>query len=301
MSKLITFFTPTYNRADILHRCYESLQKQSCFDFDWIIIDDGSTDNTSEVVREWVKNETRFKISYIKKKNEGMYSGYNKALEVADTPLIVCLESDDMFAPDTMDIVKRNWEKIKDTDLIGFMTPCIYEDGSWVGDPFPEDVKQMHHYERFLKYHLEGDKTYVHKTEILKREAPMPVFEGEKCLNPIYLMYECDKYGYMAVSNEAFCITEYRPGGMTDTVYWQYYNSPNSFAEWRKQHMQFPNAPKRYIFKENIHYVSSCFLAHKLGRSVKESPKKGYTVLAFVPGLMMACLVLYKNKGKSKR
>ena len=113
-------------------------------------------------------------------------------------------------------------------------------------------------------------------------------------------MYECDKYGYMAVTNEAFCITEYRPGGMTDTVYWQYYNSPNSFAEWRKQHMQFPNAPKKYIFKENRHYVSSYCLAHKLRKAVKESPKKWYTILALIPGLMMTCLVLYKNRGKSK-
>lgn len=301
MEKLITFFTPTYNRADILHRCYESLQNQSSYDFDWLIIDDGSTDNTREVVQEWIDSETRFKISYIYKENEGMYSGYNKALEVVNTPLIVCFESDDRFTPDTMDIVKRNWTIIKDDDsLIGFMTPCILEDGSHVGDFFPENVKRMHHYDRYLKYHLSGDKTFVHKTQVLKREAPMPTFKGEKCLNPIYIMYECDKYGYMLVSNEAFCVAEYRPGGMTDTVVWQYYNSPNSFALWRKQHMLFPVASKKYIFKQNIHYVSSCCLAGKLSKAVKESPKKGYTVLAFVPGIMLSVWIRYKNRDSNK-
>lgn len=301
MGALITFFTPTYNRADILHRCYESLQNQSSYDFKWIVIDDGSTDNTAELVKTWIKKENRFPIEYIYKENQGMYSVFNKAMEIIDTPLCVCFESDDRFAPETMDIVLRNWEIIKDDDhLIGFTTPCIFEDGSIIGKWFPEDLKEMKYYDRFIKYNIPGDKTNVYKTEILKKGAPLPVFEGEKCLNPTYMMYKADRYGYLLVSNEAFCITEYREGGMTDTILWQYYNSPNSFAYMRKEAMQLPGASPKLIYKLNIHYVAECCLAHKLSKAVKESPKKVYTVLAFCPGIVLSFWIRYKNKGKSK-
>ncbi len=111
-------------------------------------------------------------------------------------------------------------------------------------------------------------------------------------------MYEADEYGELLVSNEVLCIVDYQPEGMTNTILWQYYDSPNSFAHMRKIAMQFPGAPFKYIFRINIHYVSSCCLAKKLSRAVKESPRKVYTILAFVPGLLLAYYVKYKNRKK---
>ena len=76
----LTVFTPTYNRAYCLHKCYESLKRQTCPDFEWLIVDDGSTDNTRELVASWQK-EASFAIRYIYKKNEGMHTGYNVAYQ----------------------------------------------------------------------------------------------------------------------------------------------------------------------------------------------------------------------------
>ena len=86
---LITVFTPTYNRAYCLNKCYESMQKQSCKAFDWLIVDDGSTDNTKELVEKWIKQKTEFNIRYIYKENGGMHTAYNTAYANIDTALSV--------------------------------------------------------------------------------------------------------------------------------------------------------------------------------------------------------------------
>ena len=95
----LTVFTPTYNRAYILQRCYESLVRQTSKDFIWLIIDDGSTDNTKSLVDQWIKEKNEFEIKYVYKENGGMHTGHNKAYELIDTELKVCIDSDD-FMPD---------------------------------------------------------------------------------------------------------------------------------------------------------------------------------------------------------
>ena len=102
MEKLVTFFTPTYNRAHILSRCYESLCHQSSFDFKWLIVDDGSVDNTRELVNKWIECEERFEIKYIYKENGGLHTAFNVAVEEVDTELFVCFESDDLFTSETI-------------------------------------------------------------------------------------------------------------------------------------------------------------------------------------------------------
>ena len=96
---LLTVFTPTYNRAHTLPRTYDSLKKQDCFCFEWLIIDDGSTDGTDKLVEEWMKENNPFKIRYIYKKNGGMHTAYNTAYDNIDTELNVCIDSDDCLAP----------------------------------------------------------------------------------------------------------------------------------------------------------------------------------------------------------
>ena len=90
----LTVFTPAYNRAHTLPRTYESLQKQSCKDFVWLIVDDGSKDQTAKLVKEWQQQEKTFEIRYIYKENGGMHTAHNVAYENIDTELNVCIDSD---------------------------------------------------------------------------------------------------------------------------------------------------------------------------------------------------------------
>ena len=296
MSKLVTFFTPTYNRAHIIHRCYESLCGQTSYDFKWLVIDDGSTDGTEEIVREWINKEKRFEIEYRYKENGGLHTAFNEAVALVDTEIFVCFESDDVFTPDAMEIITKTWDTIRDSNCVGFITLCKDTTGKLIGGTFPSDMKTVLYREH--RRIAEGDKQYVFRTEALKQVFPMPVFKGEKFFDPKYRFFSLDEIGPLAVTNEVFDIVDYQPGGLTNTMMRQYYNSPNSFAEYRKLYMQLPNRSFVYILKNNIHYVASCSLAGKLNKAIKESPRKGYTVIAFLPGLLWACVIRYVNRAK---
>ena len=299
MEKLVTFFTPTYNRAHILHRCYESLCSQKSYNFKWLIVDDGSSDNTKEIVGGWIAKETRFEIRYIYKENGGLHTAFNIAVEKANTEVFICFESDDIFTPEAMTIIEKIWSEIRNSDCTGFISLCRDMDGNLIGKPFPENVETVLYREH--RRIAPGDKQYVFRTAALKQVFPMPSFPGEKYFDPKYKFFSLDDIGPLAVTNEVFDLVDYQEGGLTNTMMRQYYNSPNSFAEYRKLYMQLPNRSAAYVFKQNVHYVSSCCLAGKLSKAVKESPRKGYTIAAFVPGLLWAGVIRFANREGRKR
>ena len=294
MDKLVTFFTPTYNRAHILSRCYESMCAQKSYNFKWLIVDDGSADNTRKLVDNWIQNEDRFEIRYIYKENGGFHTAFNVAVEEAQTELFVCFESDDIFTDEAMTIIERTWERVRETSCVGFITLCKDMNGKLIGSLFPDNIKTILYREHRII--APGDKQYVYRTKELKEVFPMQVFPGEKYFDPVCKFLALDEIGPLAVTNEVFDIVDYQPEGLTHTMMWQYYNSPNSFAELRKVCMQLPERSSINIFFDNVHYVSSCWLAGKIRRAIKESPKKGYTIVAFLPGLLWAAIIKYANR-----
>lgn len=294
--KLITVFTPSYNRRNCIHKCYESLKAQTSNNFQWLIIDDGSTDDTKSLIEEWQKSEGKFNIIYDYKGNGGLHTAYNRGIELADTELFVCIDSDDWMPEDAIERIERIWHKISDKGYVGIMGIDRYENGDCIGGLFPENISEMYLYEKLTKYKIPGDKKMIHRTELLKRVAPMPTFEGEKNFNPSYMMYQLDQFGKLYVTNECFCIVEYQPDGMSSNIYRQYSNSPNSFVETRKLYLSFPDSSWSFKFRHSIHLVSSCFLAKRGGEAIKESPCKGITLLALPFG--MALTMYIKKKAK---
>ena len=101
MKPLLTVFTPAFNRADCLRDCYESLRKQTCRDFIWLVVDDGSSDGTGDLVKEWMQ-AGELEIRYHYQKNGGMHTAHNAAYELVDTELNVCLDSDDRMPEDAV-------------------------------------------------------------------------------------------------------------------------------------------------------------------------------------------------------
>lgn len=293
---LITVFTPTYNRKKCIAKCYQSLCKQTSFNFEWLIIDDGSTDDTQILVKGWQKEQRKFAIRYYWKENGGLHSAYNKGIELARTELFVCIDSDDWMPTDAIRKIEIIWSQIKRKQYAGIMGIDQYENGQCVGDPFPVQVREMYLYEKMTRYKLYGDKKMIHRTDLLKRVAPMPIFEGEKNFNPSYMMYQLDQFGKLYVTNECFCIVEYQPDGMSSNIYKQYRNSPKSFAETRKLYLNFPNTSLFFKFRQSIHYVSSCILSRNLIKGVGESPYPSYTIAAILPGICLTGLVLFKTR-----
>lgn len=296
MERLLTIFTPTYNRKNCIEHCYRSLQRQSSFNFEWLIIDDGSTDNTEMLIREWQREERRFPIRYVYKQNGGLHTGYNLGIQEANTELFMCIDSDDWLPDDAVERIEKIWSSISSDSYVGIMGMDYYENGKPVGGFFPESIHEMYLYEKLTKYRITGDKKMIHKTELLKKVAPMPVFPGEKDFNPSYLMYQLDQFGKLYVTNDCFCIVDYQPDGMSSNMYKQYRFSPLSYLETRKLYLSFPEQSFAFRFKQYIHYTSSCLLAKCVSKGMKEAPDKALAVLAFPPGVLLTCLVLWKTR-----
>lgn len=291
MDKRITVFTPSYNRADLLPNLYESLLRQSCRDFRWLVIDDGSTDNTEEVVAAWIR-EGKIDLQYVRKENGGLHTGYNKAIDCMNTELSICIDSDDYLTDDCIETVLKFWDEHKAEDMAGLIGLDIRRDGSIIGGLLP-DTKTVD--PLWLTELDAGDRKYVIRNDCYRQVYPMPVFEGEKNFNPHYLVLKmCRDYKFL-VLNKPLCVVNYQPDGMSANIFRQYVNSPRSFAELRRVIMENPSVPFGYLVKTTIHYVSSSILS-KNKHFIKESPRKLLTVLAIPFGLLLTGYIRHKTR-----
>lgn len=272
--KTLTVFTPTFNRRELLTRCYESMCRQTNKDFVWMIVDDGSTDDTKKFADEWKKNSD-LEIRYIYKDNGGLHTAYNVAIENIDTELCVCIDSD---------------------EYAGIVGLDFNLDGKVIGDPLPNQ-KTVNLIDLFIgKYHIvNGDRTNVIRTELYKTVAPMKVFPNEKNFNPHYMHLQIsDNYDFL-VLNENLRFVDYQSDGMTNSMLKQYKSSPNSFAEIRKLYLSFSGTSLKFKIKHSIHLVSSCILAHKLSFAFDESPYPIISALVLPLGVALSVFVRYKG------
>ena len=152
----LTVFTLTYNRAYCLNKCYESLLRQTSKDFEWLVVDDGSTDNTKKLVDGWIK-ENRINISYIYKKNGGMHSGYNVAYDNIFTKLAVSIDSDDYMTDDAVEKIIDFWKKYGNDSYAGIVALNITKDGNVIGKELPNQ-KSVKIYDYYNRFNGSGDK-----------------------------------------------------------------------------------------------------------------------------------------------
>lgn len=129
----LTIFTPTYNRAHTLPRTYESLLAQDCKDFVWLVIDDGSQDNTAELIHGWQAQENGFEIQYIYKENGGMHTAHNTAYEHITTELNTCIDSDDKLAPGAVKKILKKWDQVRGGGYAGIIGLDADFDGNIIG------------------------------------------------------------------------------------------------------------------------------------------------------------------------
>lgn len=294
--KTITVFTPTYNRAYCLHKCYESLIKQSNQDFVWLIIDDGSTDTTEELVASWIK-ENKIDIVYHYQENLGMHGGHNAAYRLIETPLNVCIDSDDCMAENAIEKILNSWGTIKDEpEYAGLVGLDADESGAIIGTKIPENIKETTLYDIYNVHGVKGDKKLVYRTEVVKKYPPYPIFEGERFVPLGYLYQLIDQDYKLLPVNEVFCVVEYMADGSSMNMLKQYRRHPRGFAFSRKSRMQLAKNFKDK-FKNAIHYVSSSMFI-KNGSFLKESPKKLITFLAIPFGVLLNLYIRYKTKNE---
>lgn len=293
----LTVFTPAYNRADLLPRCYESMLRQTNHDFIWMIIDDGSTDNTRQLVQQWMDAPKPFELVYYYKENGGLHTAYNEAISHIQTELCVCIDSDDFMPDDAVERILTFWQAQGSRQVAGIVGLDYDLQGNVIGDPLP-DQKTVNLIDLLTgKYPIRnGDRTNVVRTELYKKFAPMQVFDGEKNFNPHYMHLQISREYDFLVLNENLRFVDYQPGGMSDSMFRQYRNSPRSFAETRKLYLSFPNTGFAFRFRQCIHYVSSSIIARNR-HFLRQSPAKALTLLAVPFGILLAGLIYYKTRG----
>ena len=179
---MISILTPTYNRAYILEKAYQSLCEQTSFEFEWIIIDDGSTDNTEELVSTWKKDCALFPIIYYKQQNGGKHRALNKGVSFVNSKYVLILDSDDSLGDNAVKLIHEWVSSIEGVSAfagVAGLKAWNNKEGV-VGGLIKKDYIDATNLER-RKYGLLGDKAEVYKTEILKK-YPFPEFEGENFL-----------------------------------------------------------------------------------------------------------------------
>ena len=296
--KTLTIFTPSYNRAYCLHKCYESLCRQSNKDFDWLIVDDGSSDNTKELIDKWSTKDNGFSIRYIYKNNGGLHTAYNTAIENIETELSMCIDSDDYVPDDGVEKILMFWNEYGSDEYAGIVGLDYDTNGNLIGDPLPNQ-KTVNLIDLLTgKYKLNnGDRKNVVRTSLYKSVAPMKSFDNEKNFNPHYMHLLISKEYDFLVLNENLCFVDYQIEGMTNSMFKQYYNSPKSFAEIRKLYLSFPDTSFNFRFKHMIHFVSSSILS-KNNKIYKEVKDPIMLTIAIPFGLALSMLVRLKNKAK---
>ncbi len=286
-------FTPTYNRRHTLMRTYESLCRQDCKEFIWLIIDDGSTDQTEELVHGWQGRDCGFEIQYIYKDNGGMHTAHNTAYEHIQTELNICIDSDDMMAEGAVRMILDKWQQVRDKEYAGIIGLDADFSGNTIGRGFPENLEET----TVIGYYAaggSGDKKLVYRTDVINQYPPYPVFEGEKYVSLAYKYRLIDQDYKMAVLNEVLCNVEYQETGSSKSMFRQYLTNPKGFSFWRKFCMTYPESKKR-LWMHAVHYVSSSILS-KNRSFVKESPKKLITVLSIPAGAILTVYIKYKAK-----
>jgi glycosyltransferase involved in cell wall biosynthesis len=179
-----TVFTPTYNRAHTLHRVYQSLLLQTFMGFEWLIVDDGSSDNTRNLVASW---SAPFPIRYIYKENGGKHTAFNRGVREARGELFLTLDSDDSCVPKALQTFYEVWQGIEEKECFAGVTAlCMTEAGEVVGDKFIADVCDATYLEDKYVHKIKGEKWGFQRTEVL-REFPFPEPEGLKLVSEGYV------------------------------------------------------------------------------------------------------------------
>lgn len=288
----LTIFTPSYNRAHTLPRTYKSLCGQSSKDFLWLIVDDGSTDETAQLVKDWQHRNNGFEIRYIYKENGGMHTAHNTAYEHIDTELNTCIDSDDCMAENAVEKILQKWEQIRHMGYAGLIALDADMEGNIIGKGFPEELTET----TLTGYYASGgrgDKKLIYRTDIIRKYPPYPVFEGEKYVALAWLYRQIDQDYMLVVLDEVVCNVDYQPDGHSRGMWKEYVRSPRGFAAWRKLCMQYPESKKRLVI-DCIHYVAESMLVRDK-QFIHQSPKELLTIMCLPVGWLLSIFVRHKS------
>lgn len=241
---MLTIFTPTYNRAYILPKLYESLREQSCHDLEWIIVDDGSTDDTRSLVESWTQASNPFPIRYHRQPNGGKHRAINRGVKEAIGDFFFIVDSDDRLPSDAVETILRETKRISDdptfAGLVGLRGAL---DGTPSGDLgeelFDDHLRTIRHRRDMMQ-----DMAEVFRTDYL-REYPFPELEGERFCTEALVWNRLDRQYRFRFLNHVIYLCEYRDDGLSAKYMSLLYHSPWSALTYHLELAQDREVPLR--------------------------------------------------------
>jgi len=230
-SPAFTVFIPTYNRAGLLLRALSSIEVQTFRDFEVVIVDDGSTDDTAAVVARW-KARVEFPVTYVRQSNQGKHAAHNKGLELAKGELFFNLDSDDRLLPDTLERIRRHWKSIPESErgrFAGVEGLVESMDGKRrLTVPYPHNPLDAGFLDVRYRLRIGGDKKHAIRTDVARR-YPYPVFPGEKHIRPSLTWKRISHDYVFRCVNEPFQQVEYQAEGLSSDRFSLRMRNPKGF------------------------------------------------------------------------
>ena len=264
MRKLITVLTPTYNRAHLLPDLFRSLCRQTNSSFDWLIVDDGSTDGTETLVNEWLSAGPSFHVQYIKRENGGKNRAVNEGVGHIETPFTMIVDSDDYLTDDAIAFLSdAAWEIEADDAIIGVAGLRGIDKNTPLRVPaFPKNESVIANNLERGRYLLEKDACEVYKTDLLAAH-PFPVWPGEKFVPEQVVWNQLALEGYrLRWYNRVTCISRYQTDGLTNDSWRLLMDNPMGYA-LMFNHSLLTNPSPRARFGNTLQFISCCFLGHQ--------------------------------------
>lgn len=293
----LTIFTPTYNRANYLEKLYCSLLKQSSNEFKWIIVDDGSIDNTEEIVRKFI-DEKRLCIEYYKQKNSGKHIAHNKGVELCDTELFFCVDSDDYLTEDSVEVILNIWNSRKQNkNITGIVALKGYRNNKVMKNYMPRDIQYSTLSDLYNIHGKKGETALIFKTEYLKSNM-FPKFENEKFLSEEVVYNEIDKIGKLSVSNNIIYIMEYLEDGITNNYIKAWKSSPKGviyLLNSRYRSLNNLKGLKKYILYFKVILVLNSFCIDRKIKIYSATPNKFLSSILYIPSFFIWVIKFYRK------
>lgn len=283
----LTILTPTYNRGELLKKCYESLKDQTVQRFQWLIVDDGSEDDTEQIAAEFCKNQSEIEITYLKKKNGGKHTALNYAHPYIKGEYVLILDSDDTLIDKAVEMVYDGWKRYDDNKEVGIV---IWLKGESVEKPnaYVKDEYKTVDIMNYPRCCVKGrDCCEVIRAELLKK-YPFPEFENEKFVSEGALWNRVALTRKCVYINQVIYLCEYLENGLTRSGKQMRIKNPYGGMYTSNLRMNSKNFLKERI-KSGLLYICYGFFAGLKPIEIIKREKEHYLMksLCFVPGYFL--------------
>lgn len=301
----ITVFTPTFNRGRLLGRIHRCLQEQTAQGFEWLIVDDGSVDNTEDVVGQWMA-DANFPLRYVRQENSGKHVAINRGVSLAEGALFMVLDSDDRLLPAALERVWHWWTSIPEKErptFAGVAGHYAYPLGKLVGTRFPTDVLDANAVELRTRYRVRGDKLQVYRTELL-RQYPFPEDLGRFVTEGLVWNRIARTYKLRCV-NEVWGEVGYQPDGLSSKSMLLRVQSPRAARLYYKEFTEMTGLgiSPRLLGRQYANLIRFSLHARiPFTKQLREARSRGLWAMALPVGLWAflrdrVCLARATKKG----